>query len=46
MDGEYTVFGEVIKGDRVIDKIQHIETDDEDAPIKPVYIKSTKIIDK
>lgn len=46
LDGEYTVFGEVIKGDRVIDKIQHIETDDEDAPIKPVYIKSTKIIDK
>ena len=44
LDGEYTIFGEVIKGDKVIDKIQHVETNDEDEPLKPVYIKSAKVI--
>lgn len=46
LDGEYTVFGEVIRGEKVIDKIQHVETNDEDQPIKPVYIKSAKIVEK
>ncbi|MDO4770716.1 peptidylprolyl isomerase [Porphyromonas sp.] len=46
LDGEYTVFGEIVKGDKVIDKIQHVDTNDEDQPIKPVYIKSAKIIEK
>lgn len=46
LDGEYTIFGELVKGDKVIDKIQHIETNDEDEPLKPVYIKSAKVIEK
>lgn len=44
LDNEYTVFGEVVKGFKVIEKIQEVETNTEDKPLKPVYIKSAKII--
>lgn len=46
LDGEYTVFGEVIKGMKTVIKIEASETDDNDAPLKPVFIKSMRIISK
>ena len=44
LDGRYTVFGEVVKGMDTILKIQSQETDADDRPIKPVYIKSAKVV--
>ncbi|RUT73161.1 peptidylprolyl isomerase [Ancylomarina longa] len=39
LDGNYTVFGEVVKGMDVIDKIAAVEKDDFDRPIKDVEMK-------
>lgn len=39
LDMEYTVFGEVIQGFDVIDKIANLKTDKNDRPIKDVTIK-------
>ena len=41
LDGEYTVFGEVVGGQNVIDRIARIETDRYDRPVRPV--KSLRI---
>ena len=46
LDGTYTVFGEVIKGIKVVDKIQFVRTDENDRPLKNVKIKSMKIVGK
>ena len=39
LDGDYTVFGEVIKGMKVVDQINTVITDAQDRPIENVYIK-------
>jgi peptidylprolyl isomerase/peptidyl-prolyl cis-trans isomerase B (cyclophilin B) len=44
LDGAYTVFGEVLKGMKVVDKIQFVLTDMNDRPLKDVKIKSMKIV--
>ena len=43
LDGDYTVFGEVIDGLDVVDKIAAVETGRMDVPIKPVIINSVTI---
>ena len=45
LDGEYTVFGEVIDGMDVVDKIAQVETDEGEWPLKNVYIDKIRIID-
>lgn len=45
LDGEYTVFGEVIEGMEVIDAIEKAETDRSDRPKEDIRIVSMKIID-
>lgn len=46
LDGNYTVFGEVVDGIKIVDKIQFVPTGDQDRPIKDVVIKSMKIVKK
>lgn len=38
LDGQYTVFGEVIEGMNVVKDIQKVETDENDRPLKDVVI--------
>lgn len=44
LDGAYTVFGRLIDGWKVVDKMQRVETNDEDRPLKPVLIKRMSIL--
>ncbi|HUX53709.1 MAG TPA: peptidylprolyl isomerase [Williamwhitmania sp.] len=44
LDGNYTVFGQVIEGLDVIDKIAAVETDQNDRPKKDVVILTMKIL--
>lgn len=39
LDGDYTVFGRLLDGWGTIDKIQRVETDDNNRPLKNVLIK-------
>jgi cyclophilin family peptidyl-prolyl cis-trans isomerase len=42
----YTIYGEVIKGMDVVDKIAAVKTDKNDRPLKPVRIWTIKLIEK
>lgn len=44
LDGQYTVFGEVVEGLKVVDKIQHADTDDNDRPIYDVRIVRATVV--
>ena len=44
LDGAYTIFGEVVKGMKVVDKMQFVATDMNDRPLKNIKIKSMKIV--
>ncbi len=46
LDGDYTVFGEVISGMDVVDSIQKVATDSSDRPEKDVKVTEIKILDK
>lgn len=44
---DYTIFGIVVSGQEVVDKIARVKTDDNDKPLTPVVIKSVlvKVLD-
>ncbi len=44
LDGQYTVFGEVVEGMDVVDKIQQATTGPSDRPIDDIQILSAKVI--
>lgn len=46
LDGEYTVFGEVLEGMDVVDKIQQVKTDRNDRPEKDVIIQKVTVLDR
>lgn len=46
LDNQYTVFGEVVSGMDVIDKIEKAETDGHDRPVTDIRILSAKVLDK
>ena len=46
LDGSYTVFGEVVKGIEVIDRIQQQATDTHDRPLKEVTIHHAALTEK
>ncbi len=45
LDGEYTVFGQVVEGMETVDKIAALEVDSVDRPLEPVYmtVKITRV---
>lgn len=45
LDGQYTVFGEVLEGMDIIDKIQNAQTDGHDRPLEDIKIVSVKVIE-
>ena len=44
LDGSYTVFGEVVSGMDVVDRIQQVETDRNDRPVEDVRVISMKVV--
>lgn len=45
LDGQYTVFGEVVEGLDVVDRIQRVFTDDYDRPVDDVRILRASIVE-
>lgn len=45
LDGQYTVFGEVVEGMDVVDKIQQAVTDQADRPVDDIKIISAKVVE-
>lgn len=39
LDGAYTVFGQVVEGMNIVDKIANLKVDSVDNPLEPVYMK-------
>ncbi len=46
LDGNYTVFGEVLEGMEIVDKIADVPTDNSDKPITDIKIINVKIVKK
>ena len=45
LDGQYTVFGEVVSGMDIVSQIQMVETDSSDRPVEDVVILSVKVLE-
>ena len=46
LDGSVTVFGEVVEGLDVVEKMSLVETDKNDRPVKDIVIRSTHVFQK
>ncbi|WP_298904129.1 peptidylprolyl isomerase [uncultured Psychroserpens sp.] len=44
LDGDYTIFGKVISGLDVADRIANVDTDNSDWPLKNVYIRRVELL--
>jgi peptidyl-prolyl cis-trans isomerase B (cyclophilin B) len=44
LDGEHTVFGEIIKGLSVVSKLTDVETDSQDWPNVDLYVKKVEVL--
>lgn len=45
LDGQYTVFGEVVEGMDVVEKIEQAQTDRNDRPVEDIRIISMKVVE-
>jgi cyclophilin family peptidyl-prolyl cis-trans isomerase len=43
LDGKHTVFGQVVSGQDVVDRISLVERDGRDKPVTPVVIESVEL---
>lgn len=46
LDGSVTIFGEVIEGLDIVEKMSLVKTDSKDRPLQDVWVKSTKVFQK
>ena len=46
LDGQYTVFGEVIEGLEVVDNLQFADTDDFDRPLADLRILRAEVVEE
>lgn len=46
LDGSVTIFGEVVEGFDIVEKMSLVKTDKNDRPLQDVYIKSTEVFQK
>ena len=44
LDGTYTVFGEIVEGLDVVERMQAAATDDADRPLQPIYILRATVV--
>ncbi len=45
LDGEYTVFGEVVEGMAIVEKIQKLKTNASDVPLQEVRVKRAYVVE-
>lgn len=45
LDGAYTVFGEILEGQEVVDKIAEVQTDNKDRPLEDIVILKASIVE-
>ena len=43
LTGKHTIFGEVVQGQEIVDRISHTATDGRDRPLKDVVLESVEI---
>ena len=46
LPNNYTIFGKVVKGQEVVDKIGQVKTGTNDRPLDPIVIKKVMVQDK
>ncbi len=44
LDGEYTIFGQVVSGMPVVEKIAHVPTNDSGQPLREVYVRKVTVL--